>query len=57
MMKIDFSELRPVRKPTKKEKALYRRWVKYLSDSNMTEDEVHNRAAEYTTQRQQVPKD
>ena len=57
MTKIDFSELRPVRKPTKKEKALYRRWLKYLIDSQLSEDEVHNRAAEYTTQRLQVPKE
>lgn len=49
MYNIDFSSLRPVkRQPTKKEAALYRRWVQYLSNSKLSEDEIHKRAEYYT---------
>lgn len=49
-MQIDFSSLRPTRMPTKKEAALYRRWVKYLSNSNLSENEIHSRAASFASQ-------
>lgn len=48
---IDFSELRPApRKPTRKEAAKYRRWVRYLSDSKLSKDEVFRRAEQLTRQ-------
>lgn len=50
MAQIDFSSLRPVRKPTRKERGRYQRWVKYLSDSRLSEDEIHNRAAQFAAQ-------
>lgn len=49
MSQIDWSDLKPKpRKPTRKEAATYRRWVKYLSDSRLTKDEIYRRAAEFT---------
>jgi hypothetical protein len=45
---IDWSEMRPIRKPTLKENAKYRRWVAYLKNSRLTLDEIHKRAGEYT---------
>ena len=54
---IDFSDLIPRdRKPTKKEAALFRSWVKYLSDSKLTKKEVLARAKQFTEQGHKVPK-
>ena len=47
---IDFSEMSPLRRPTKKEKARYQRWVKYLKDSKLSEEQIHERAARFTEQ-------
>ena len=47
---IDFSKLQPKRNPTRKEAARYRRWLRYLSDSKLSEAEVYSRAASYTGQ-------
>jgi len=51
---IDFSDMAPKkRKPTRKERALYKRWRKYLSDSRLSIDEQHRRAATYTAQKKE----
>jgi hypothetical protein len=55
MTSIDFGKLRKTRQPTRKEAASYRRWVKYLSDSKLTSDEIHRRAASYAA-KGEVPK-
>lgn len=55
-LRIDFSELRPTRKPTRAEKVLYRTWVTYLSDSKLSVDEVHKRAADFTERGKKPPK-
>lgn len=47
---IDWSDMRPDRKPTRKERGRYQRWVKYLSDSKLTEQQIHERAARLTEQ-------
>jgi hypothetical protein len=57
MDNIDFSSLRPKRQPTRRERGLYQRWVAYLKDSRLTEDEIHSRAAAFTEQGKPVPKD
>jgi len=49
-MSVDFSFLRNTRQPTKREAKLYRRWVKYLSDSKLSESEIHSRAASFAEQ-------
>lgn len=56
MTSIDFEKLRKKRQPTRKEAARYRRWVKYLSDSKLSPDEVHKRAACFAA-RGEVPKE
>jgi hypothetical protein len=56
-MFVDFESLRQVRKPTKSEAALYRRWVVYLSNSRLTEDDIHRRALMFTQQKKRVPND
>lgn len=54
MSEIDFSDMAPKkRKPTRKERARYKRWRKYLSDSKLTIDEQHRRAATYTAQKKE----
>lgn len=58
MTSIDFSDLTPKpRKPTKKEAARYRSWVKYLSDSRLSKQEVYSRAAQFTEQGKEPPND
>lgn len=47
---IDWSEQQPLRKPTKKEKARYQRWVTYLKDSRLSDTEIFKRAAQYAEQ-------
>lgn len=54
-MKIDFSPYQNVRKPTKKELSNYRNWVKYLSDSKLTSEEVHKRAASFASRGSKCP--
>lgn len=49
-MKIDFSDMRNVRKPNKKERGRYERWVKYLLDSKLSPEQIHERAARLTEQ-------
>ncbi len=54
MSNIDFSDMAPKkRKPTRKERALYKRWRKYLCNSKLTIDEQHRRAAAFTSQRKE----
>lgn len=48
-MNIDFPKA-PKRKPTKKEMKHFNKWVKYLSDSKLTKEEVYSRAASFTSQ-------
>ena len=47
---IDWSGMRPVRKPTQKERGRYQRWVKYLTDSRLTQEQIHERATRLTEQ-------
>lgn len=54
---IDFDNLRPKRAPTRKEKALYFKWVKYLKNSRLSEDEIHQRAASAVINNRKVPDD
>ena len=51
VVSIDFDSLLQKRTPTRKEAALYRRWVTYLKDSKLSEDEIHRRASQFTAQR------
>lgn len=37
-------------KPSQKERGRYQRWVKYLKDSRLTEEQIHERAARLTEQ-------
>lgn len=54
MCDIDFSDMAPKkRKPTRKERARYRRWRKYLKDSRLSTQEQHSRAAQFTAQRKE----
>lgn len=57
MRNIDFSSMRRRRQPTRRERALYQKWVRYLKNSRLTDDEVHRRAASFTEQHMQVPTD
>lgn len=50
MTRVDFDSLRTKRKPTRREAARYRRWVKYLKDSRLGDNEIHRRAASLTQQ-------
>ena len=56
-MQIDWSEMQPRRKPTRKERGLYRAWVKYLKDSRLDASEIHKRAAENAERKKVVPND
>jgi len=56
-MKIDFSRMQPTRQPTKKGAARYRRWVRYLKDSKLSEEEIHKRAAAFTQQKRDPEND
>ena len=47
---IDWSSMRPSRQPTRKEKGRYQRWVKYLTDSKLTQEQIHERATRLTEQ-------
>lgn len=47
---IDWSDMRSVRKPTRKERGRYQRWVKYLKESKLSEEQIHERAARLTEQ-------
>lgn len=40
----------PKDKPTRKQKARYRRWVRYLGDSRLSKQEIHRRAVEFARQ-------
>lgn len=44
------SEQRPARKPIQKERGRYQRWLKYLKDSKLTEEQIHERATRLTDQ-------
>lgn len=50
---IDWSGMKPARQPTRKERGLYQRWVKYLKDSKLNEQQIHERAARLTEQGRQ----
>lgn len=52
MSKVDFSSLRPRRPLTRRETARYRRWVRYLKDSKLSEEEIHKRASQYALKRE-----
>lgn len=56
-MKADFSRLHPTRQPSKQEAKRYRQWVTYLTDSKLSTDEIHRRAAAFTEQGCKIPKD
>lgn len=56
-MQIDWSEMQPRRKPTRKERGLYQAWVKYLKDSRLDASEIHKRAAENAERKKVVPND
>lgn len=47
---IDWSGMKSVRQPTRKERGRYQRWVKYLKDSKLSEQQIHERAARLTEQ-------
>jgi len=47
----------PPKKRTKKEVARYRRWVRYLKDSKLSEEEIHKRAAAFTQQKRDPEND
>lgn len=36
------------RRPTRKERGRYERWVDYLRDTKLTEDQIHQRAEQLT---------
>ena len=55
-MKINFPKA-PSRNPTRKEMASFNKWVKYLSDSRLSKDEIYSRAASFTSQKLKVPND
>jgi len=57
MGNVDFSTLRKVRQPTRRERGLYQQWVRYLKDSRLSDDEIHARAAQAAEQHRQVPND
>lgn len=51
MSNIDWSSVAPKkRQPTKKEKARFKRWKKYLKDSRLSPKEQHQRAIAFTEQ-------
>ncbi len=55
---IDWGEqMRNTRQPTKKEKARFNQWVKYLKDSKLSIDEIYYRAAFYTEHGTKLPDD
>jgi hypothetical protein len=47
---IDWSHMKPASQPTRKERGRYQRWVKYLKDSRLTEEQIHERATRLTEQ-------
>lgn len=49
MSEINFPKA-PKKSPTKKQMRLFNRWVAYLSDSKLSQDEIYNRAAKYAEQ-------
>lgn len=55
-MAVNFDSLRKRRQPTRKEAANYRKWAKYLSNSKLSEDEVHRRAADLAGRGFKLPK-
>lgn len=57
MGNVDFSSMRRQRQPTRRERGLYQKWVRYLKNSRLTEDEIHRRAASFAEQHMQVPND
>jgi hypothetical protein len=48
MTKINWPK-EPVRQPTKKEKANFNNWVRYLSDSRLSQSEIYSRAADFAS--------
>lgn len=46
---LDFNHLRVKRQPTKVQEKLYRKWVKYLKNSRLSEDQIHERASHYAS--------
>ena len=56
-MKVDFSSVTPTRPPTRKEAGRYRAWIKYLSDSKLSKEQIYSRAASYAQQGAKVPID
>lgn len=54
---IDWSVMQPKRQPTRRERGLYQRWVAYLKDSRLSNDEIHRRAASFTERKMKVPND
>jgi len=56
-MEIDWSSVDRKRQPTRKEKASYRNWKKYLSDSKLSPEEINSRAKAFASQKKKVPKE
>jgi hypothetical protein len=54
---IDWSDMRPKKKPTRRQRGRYQRWVRYLKDSRLSRDEVHSRAASYAEKGKEPPND
>lgn len=53
---IDWSGMRKKRKPTRRERASYRRWVKHLSGGKLSWETIHMRAGQFVEQRKEPPK-
>lgn len=54
---LDWSDIAPKKKPTKKQIALYHKWVKYLRDSRLTEQDIQSRAKTFAERNERIPND
>lgn len=52
-----FEHLRKKPAVTRKQEARYRRWVKYLSDSKLSEKQIHERASSLALQNKEPTDD
>ena len=56
-MELDWSDVVPKKKPTKKQVGLYYAWKKYLTDSRLPKDEIERRAKYNAENNREAPKD
>ena len=56
-MQIDWSDAAPRRKPTRKERACYKRWIKYLKFSRLSGSEIWKRSTTFAEQGKEPPND